>query len=109
MVSEVNDLIPFHLRYTIKPIKDSVGFTSNSKSSKTLSSPGPDTVVGGGSSSASSRKPWGNAEDQRQIFSYEIRLVLEYCNLGCLRNALDAGIFKTDQASVKRDTYSVIC
>ena len=28
-----------------------------------------------------------------QIFSYEIRLVLEYCDLGCLRDALDAKVF----------------
>ena len=43
-----------------------------------------------GSRTSSVQQPLG------QIFSYEIRLVLEYCDLGCLRDALDAGVFFGD-------------
>ena len=35
-------------------------------------------------------------ESSGQIFSFEVRLVMEYCDLGCLREALDLGIFGAD-------------
>lgn len=46
-----------------------------------------------------SSKGSGDSSDKNtgQIFSYEIRLVLEYCDLGCLRDALDVKAFANDQ------------
>ncbi|GAX79340.1 hypothetical protein CEUSTIGMA_g6782.t1 [Chlamydomonas eustigma] len=85
--------------YSIKPIKDSVTMVGPEYGSTAVLTPAStasfadyertDSAVDG----AVSVTPPCKSESDSRVFSYEVRLVIEYCNLGCLRTALDAGIF----------------
>ncbi|GIL91710.1 hypothetical protein Vretimale_14832 [Volvox reticuliferus] len=90
--------------YQIKPLKDSSAQKTGRPSDELTASAiivGNDKATDGGGSGQRLEDPLAPFKediDEAQnraagIHSYEVQLVLEYCDKGCLREALDAGIF----------------
>lgn len=87
--------------YSFRPIKDTIALAAKGElvgSNLLQVAPIDSTFM---SSIASSKGPdnnnnsniSSNNENSSQVFSFEVRLVMEYCDLGCLREALDSGVF----------------
>ena len=77
--------------YSIKPVRDT---TVNAKAKKP-SQVVPGVLVADADVSIVDAKPAAAASNHQQaaIHSYEVRLILEFCDRGCLRDALESHSF----------------
>ncbi|KAG1672489.1 hypothetical protein FOA52_002797 [Chlamydomonas sp. UWO 241] len=83
--------------YSIKPVRDTTKVVSgivlieaSTVAASTIGSPPPQDTVGTATGICARSGGAG-------VHSYEVRLVLEYCDRGCLRDSLDLGEFRGPQ------------
>lgn len=79
--------------YSVKPIRDSM---MNLKSKKmTQATPGVLIADADGSMIETGKQSLTLASRQSAIHSYEVRLILEFCDRGCLKDAVEAQVTPT--------------